>query len=66
MRVLARDIRIGDKFHDSFHDEEFRVTHIEKVEHTTLYHFWTYPVERPRAGTMVFTKDYDDTFEITL
>ena len=64
MRVLAKDVRIGDKFYDSFHEELFQVSHIDKVEHTTLYNFWTFPVERPRAGTMIFTKDHDDQLEL--
>ncbi|ALY08527.1 hypothetical protein ANANSI_84 [Arthrobacter phage Anansi] len=64
MVVLAKDVRIGDKFYDSFHDELFQVSHIDKVEQTTLYHFWAFPVNRPRASTMIFTKEYDDHLEL--
>lgn len=63
MRVQARDIRIGDTILDA-HGEQFKVTLIENAEFTTTYNIYAYSVDRPRAGTMVFARDYDDIVEV--
>lgn len=65
MRTQARYIREGDVILN-VHGEQFKVTVIEKAEFTTTYNIFAYPVDRPRAGTAVIARDYDDIVEVVL